>query len=626
MRKRMEALQGTRRIGLIVWSLLLITFTGLAQTDLQSVRSSGNDRLLIHEEAMIWMDLDSSMQYFEKVINESSRNGDQITEADHCILMSKAHNFRRNCDEMEKWLQRAEAIYIRTDDQRGLAEVLYQKAYASFCRLDYEQALEYILEGLAIMESLEDQAGIALGYLRMSRIFHFTFKLEQSADYGRRGGELYDEVGDRINAADAWSFAGHAYRMMGQNDQMMESFNRSLKLARETRIPAVLSMAYNDMATQYSVLDLPDSSIIYFENALGVTDPEDIRQIMVIKNGLGQLYLATERYQDCIDLLSEAMITVWSTNDIFFLSELPEYIAQSYAALGQYDSAYKYMELNWRYSDSLFTQEQDAALEEMETKYETEKKEEVIAQQKREQIYALILLGIILAVAFLIYRAYLNKKKLNALLEERNEEKDFLLKEIHHRVKNNLQILSSLLSLQSDHTDDASAIYVLEEGRNRVEAMGLIHQRLYTNENVTGVNMNEYLGEMCGHLESSFFSRDQEITIDSKVHVDMMDVDTAVPLGLIVNELITNAAKYAFEPGDKGTIHVKLWINDSKNLCLEVNDDGQGKKSEKSTKSTSFGSKLIQILSKKLKGEIQTSLDQGYKTNIEFKRFKLVNQ
>ena len=153
----------------------------------------------------------------------------------------------------------------------------------------------------------------------------------------------------------------------------------------------------------------------------------------------------------------------------------------------------------------------------MQTKYETDKKEQVIKRQQRERLFGFVLIGVITLVAFLLYRGYVNKNKMNGVLQERNEEKDFLLKEIHHRVKNNLQILSSLLSLQSAYIKDESAMNAIQEGRSRVESMGMIHQRLYTNDSVTSVEMNEYVKEHCSRLEDTFSALGQSIHQENKM-------------------------------------------------------------------------------------------------------------
>ena len=261
---------------------------------------------------------------------------------------------------------------------------------------------------------------------------------------------------------------------------------------------------------------------------------------------------------------------------------------------------------------------------EMQTKYETEKKETLLQRRQMELYMTLGGLLLLLLIALLLWSGYINKRKHNRVLEQRNEEKEFLIKEIHHRVKNNLQVLSSLLSLQSDYVRDPAALDAVMEGRNRVQSMGLIHQKLYTGENLASVDMQDYVRDLTDQLLSSFGLEDR-VDINLAIQIGALDVDSAIPLGLIINELVTNSLKYAF-PGNltAGKMEIRLWINEEKELCLLVSDDGVGLKNAADTAdSTAFGTDLVQILSRKLKGRIQTHTDPGFATFIRFARYRL---
>jgi len=204
-----------------------------------------------------------------------------------------------------------------------------------------------------------------------------------------------------------------------------------------------------------------------------------------------------------------------------------------------------------------------------------------------------------------------------------NEEKEFLLKEIHHRVKNNLQILSSLLRLQSRQITDDAALDAVREGQSRVDAMGLMHQKLYMGDNVAKVEMKDYLEQFGQNMLDAFGIEDGRVQIRLELEPLQLDVDTAIPLGLIINELTTNALKYAFPNEHPGTVVIALWKNDKNQLLLRVSDDGVGHADANQDKlSTSFGTKLVQMLSKKLKGTpMVLPQDQGYATEIVFEKW-----
>lgn len=183
-------------------------------------------------------------------------------------------------------------------------------------------------------------------------------------------------------------------------------------------------------------------------------------------------------------------------------------------------------------------------------------------------------------------------------------DKQFLLKEIHHRVKNNLQVISSLLSLQSRQLEDPKAREAIQSGRNRVKSMVLIHQKLYQDEDLVGVDVVEYIEKLTRSLVESYKIRDTEIKIYTEVDEIKLDVDTIIPIGLILNELISNALKYAFEEDKEGTINVSL---KKKEHCitLKVSDDGQGLPETFSIEnSKSLGYRLIRAFAEKLKATL----------------------
>ena len=163
----------------------------------------------------------------------------------------------------------------------------------------------------------------------------------------------------------------------------------------------------------------------------------------------------------------------------------------------------------------------------------------------------------------------------NTIITEALHEKEVLMQEIHHRVKNNLQVVSSLLSIQSRHLTDNQAIEAIKEGQNRVKTMGLIHQSLYQENDFRGVNMKNYISKLIKNLFNSYNIQPEKIQLKTEIKELNLDIDTVVPLGLIINELVTNALKYAFPEDKKGIIWVKTNLENER-FILQVYDDGVG--------------------------------------------------
>ena len=198
-------------------------------------------------------------------------------------------------------------------------------------------------------------------------------------------------------------------------------------------------------------------------------------------------------------------------------------------------------------------------------------------------------------------------------------EKEVLLKEIHHRVKNNLEMVSSLLKLQSVKTKDEAAKDVMQASQNRVQSMGIIHQKLYQGENLGSIEMLDYFKNLSENIIDAYGANDRvEVSYDMQA-IDL-DVDTAVPIGLIVNELLTNSLKYAFPEDRNGKIQLSLQELDKNQLQLVVADNGIGQSKGSTPKGTGFGSQLVQLLTSQLQGSMQADYSSGTRLSFQLER------
>ena len=191
--------------------------------------------------------------------------------------------------------------------------------------------------------------------------------------------------------------------------------------------------------------------------------------------------------------------------------------------------------------------------------------------------------------------------------EEQLREKDVLLKEIHHRVKNNLQIIISLLELQCESVEDPDVLKVLEESSSRVKSMAIIHEHLYRSPDLARIDAAEYVPELVQHLLGVYRGRAGGVTMDIEVSDVLLDVDTAVPCGLIITELVSNALEHAFVP-DQGPreekIQVEMYLEDDQ-VTLVVSDNGVGLPTDVAIQqSGSLGLQLVDILTRQLQGTI----------------------
>lgn len=318
------------------------------------------------------------------------------------------------------------------------------------------------------------------------------------------------------------------------------------------------------------------------------------------------------------------------------------------SAQGNFQSAFNHLHFYKSKMDSIFSINKVRQLQALGVEYETAIKEDSIKAKNRDidfltqknnlqaanlqqarLIKNITIIGIILVLVImgLLYRQYLHKQKNNQLITQKNEllqqvviEKEWLLKEVHHRVKNNLQVIMSLLNSQSVYTENDIALTAIHDSQRRVHAISLIHQKLYQSENASSIDMSQYIYELISYLQDSFDTGNR-VVFEQEIEPLALDVSQAIPLGLIINEAIVNAIKYAFPGKRKGIVHIQLQTEALDHLLLKIADNGIGLPAELDVmKHDSLGLDLMKGLAKQLNGNFAMENNNGVHIMIGFTR------
>jgi two-component sensor histidine kinase/DNA-binding response OmpR family regulator len=198
-------------------------------------------------------------------------------------------------------------------------------------------------------------------------------------------------------------------------------------------------------------------------------------------------------------------------------------------------------------------------------------------------------------------------------------EKEVLLKEVHHRVKNNLQIVSSLLDLQYFNINDKQAVQALRATQDRIKSMALVHEKLYLTTDVANIDLTVYLESLTEHLCDSYLIDPEQVSLVIDAENVKLSIDKAIPCGLIINELVSNSLKYAFPQGRQGIVAIRLHEDDNGILILSVTDNGVGLPAGMDFSRTgSMGLQLVNLLTRQLRGEISLSNEKGTAFTIRF--------
>lgn len=517
--------------------------------------------------------------------------------------------------------------YTAIDDKKGQATTLFKIGWVYKKRSYLEKALQCDLKALKLMESINNKAGIAGANTRISEDLCRQERHNEAFEYALKNIGFCKK--NKLNEELVYSYtnAGSAAIGMKNPKESLMYFDKALTLAKSLGFNSMnLCDFLNNRGNAFKRLGKYSDALIDYQEALTLSKESNYKNatVTVIAN-LGEINLLTGNYNEALKYQLQTVQFQEEDNDLTNLTENYGHVSTIYEKLGNYPLALEYQKKARIMRDSTAKIESDKTMSSLLTQYETEKKENTIASQKtqlaQQRLVQWLSVGftcLVLGFLFFGYKSYMARTKSNKLLAIKNEQNELLLKEIHHRVKNNLELIKSLIALQSAQLEDSATKDAMIASQNRVQSMGIIHQKLYQGKNLGSIEMKDYflnLGE--GILDT--FNAEDKVKIECAMDHLELDVDTAVPIGLIVNELLTNALKYAFPKNSKGSISISLSKTSAETLILKVIDNGIGKVEGLAPKGTGFGSQLIQLLTQQLNGEMTEDSKHGTSVLFHFK-------
>lgn len=492
------------------------------------------------------------------------------------------------------------------------------------------RAADYVMESLRFGQIQNDKKAVALAYSDLSNLFWKQAKFIQGLEYGLKSLQLFEESG--VNDLD-YDFTlyvvGNNHLALEHYDEAIRYFEHATAIGERYGFYNNLSDIYISLTGLYATLKDYRSAEEAGKNALKYAELLDNNFMLMrswlaigkLQNLQGMYISAKESLQKSIRIATEEF------GDEYYLSQAYEDLGKAFAGSHEYKEAYQAFEEYDRLKNSIFTVEADQRISLLQTEFNVAEKESTILvqenqlrKQRSRQTFISIIAALLLLVLVLLYKTVQSNKRKNLLLQQQNEEKEFLLKEIHHRVKNNLEIVSSLLALQSEQIEDRKVRDTMLKSQHRVHSMSMIHQKLYQGKSLSAIEMKDYFVNLSNYIVDTFGAHDR-IEINCQMDALELDVDMAVPIGLIVNELLTNSMKYAFPNGEKGQVSISLTEKDS-HLNLEVSDNGIGKPVSGSNEGTGFGTQLVSLLTKQLEGKMTLTVKEGTSVSFEFQHHK----
>ncbi|RBQ06731.1 hypothetical protein DRW42_13195 [Pedobacter miscanthi] len=524
--------------------------------------------------------------------------------------------------------------------------------------------------------------GISYAYYLTAEMYNLQGKNDKAMFYLRAGIKEMQKNNDIMSGGDLYKLLAIVFKQESEFNKELEAYQKSLTYYKVYPGIWDMYFAIQGVAYGLIHLKQEEKALKYLDSILVGNQPGAYKQKRTIFEMYANIYLALKRYDKAEIYYLKRFNVVKENNDLgfssfdrmgYFYIESKQYAkAKPYldsamhridhsttpnsisslkyrlfmvdSAAGNYLSAIKNLSLTHNFSDSVAREKKRTEINKLLVEYEDDKKQSEIAALKQKSqldlanikqaslIRNFLIIGavVLLIVALVFYRQYRTKLFLNAEILSKNEkqevlldrlnrllsEKEWLLKEVHHRVKNNLHTVISLLNTQAEFLKD-DALAAIENSQHRIYVMSLIHQKLYASDEIQSIDMVEYVRELITYLKDSYGELNN-IEYISEVDPLSLEVGKAMPIGLIINEAVTNSIKYAFPNKEKGMISIVMKKNED-TVTMRISDNGIGIPDRpENEKLSSLGLKLIAGLSADINGSLKVENKNGTVLTLTF--------
>lgn len=556
--------------------------------------------------------------------------------------------------EQEKYIRASERFefLLAEAKQNGDYAVqieLYEKL-ATFYegKGNHDKSLEYIFNIIDIANYKLDTTVYSVAernkiiydnYNFLSEVYYHQGDYNKSEEYLMLVYSLIKDQEENINQARTLNNIGEIKRLKGETQEGLEFYKKSLNIRKKLPDSLGLSITLANVGVTYIELGVLDSAKFFLDWSFEIIQAIDFTKMQVdISRGYMNYYQALGQFELASQWGQRALKYTQKYPNINIQLPIYKDLAVVYDSLKRFDYSSlfykKWIDLN----ETISKQNHDRLALEIEARFLIKEKEKELSylrekdkiktesNQLKNYFQWMFILGLIGVLVFTLGTLNLLKKKNKSLanswekINQQNTEKNLLLKEIHHRVKNNLQVITSLLSLQSYTINDPTIKALFNQSQHRINSMAMIHKMLYQSNDFSKISAKDYLEELVTKLVISFKGAQHNIEINFDLPDVFINIDTSIPLGLLINEVVTNALKYGLPDDQAGSLILQMKRLETSKFLLEIGDDGLGYNGDLKYKGdTSLGLRLIQQLAVQMNGKItKLEVPQGTYYRLEF--------
>lgn len=530
-------------------------------------------------------------------------------------------------------------VTLKTDDITSkkrllfsyLAATINNKAIVTHEEGNYVEALKYYHECIAIQEQIKDSVLLPETYNNLGSLYHDIKNFKKAEYFYNKSLRLCEKYNNHRCIAMSLTNLGQILSDRKELDSALVFLNRSLKVRELSKETYGIGITYNLLGEVYFRKEEYSKAVEYFNKSLVLErNHNDYKGVAISLIYLGNVYIKKQDFVQVKRIGIEALEIAKTENALEIQVKATKLLRDAYQSEQNWKEAFIMEQSYTRLRDSIQNEKIEKSIIIKQTTFDLQQKQneiELLSTKNDLQSLTLrnnrIVLSIavfgILLISFiaLFTKRVLNKNKLvSKLLMKQNEEKQVMMKEIHHRVKNNLQVVNSLLRLQSKEVKDSKVIDMFKNTQRRVLSMAKLHENMYSTENLKLINVKKHLSGLISDIIDSY-DLGKEINIELNIIDEEFSIKTLLPLSLIVNEIITNSLKHAFVNKQKGNVLLELKNINKEDFKMIIGDDGIG--FQPLEERSGLGIKLIKIFSRQLNGTIRLLEKEGAYYELEFK-------
>ncbi len=499
---------------------------------------------------------------------------------------------------------------------------LYNHLGVVYRRVDqYEKALEFHIKALEASREQEDETNVSKALNSIGNVNFYLNKYDEALQYFNEAIAIERKRGSQKGIAINLNNIGEIYQKQEMYDEAIELFIESKAINEKINNQYGIEVCCLSLGNTYKAMERYNEALSYYSQALQIGTAD--RRLAIETNiNVGELYSLMgleDKAQEHLNLALQAAIK----KQLMTLVQLSyEKLFEHYIRTGNTDKALESHTRSHRYHDSLQESNSHRDIELMQAQFDTERKEshiQILKQEKERQYLTFVSIGItVLALALVIVivfstKTIKTKRKNNQELRQSLQEKELLISEIHHRVKNNLALISGLVQLQSINIEDGNTQKALDDLQHRIKAISLVYDSLYQSDTLAHCDMGELLRSLVRSIQN-IHDEEEDVTIQLDLEQVILEPNSAIPLAIIFNELITNAFLHSLQDFAEGNLWVQMKREGEEIIGIVANNGKKLPENFNLETEKSLGLMLVKIYTQQLKGSIQISEISGYNT------------